>query len=126
VELPATEYARSGDVSLAYQVIGEGPIDVVFVPPHVSNVELVWDIPPRAEGMRRLAEFARLITFDKRGTGLSDRIAGVASLEERMDDVRAVMDAARCSRASLLRPCELGSGLPLGADRGRDRCSGRF
>lgn len=124
MEIPATQYARSGDVSLAYQVIGSGPFDVVFVPPHVSNVELVWDIPPRAEGMRRVGEFARLITFDKRGTGLSDRVAGVASLEERMDDVRAVMDAAGSSRAALLGVREGGPMSLLFAATYPDRCSG--
>jgi pimeloyl-ACP methyl ester carboxylesterase len=72
------------------------------VPPHVSNVELVWDLPMRAEGMLRCAEFARVIIFDKRGTGLSDRMPGAPSLEERMDDVRAVMDAAGSSSAAFL------------------------
>lgn len=124
MELPATRYARSGDVSLAYQVVGEGPFDVVFVPPHVSNVELVWDIPPRAEGMRRVAEFARLVTFDKRGTGLSDRVAGVPSLEERMDDVRAVMDAVGSSRAALLGVREGGPMSLLFAATYPDRCLG--
>jgi hypothetical protein len=62
VELPQTRYAKSGDVSVAYQVFGRGPPDLVFVPPHVSNVELVWEIPPRAAGMRLLAEFSRVIT----------------------------------------------------------------
>jgi class 3 adenylate cyclase len=105
-------------------VIGEGPVDVVFVPPHVSNVELVWDIPPRAEGMRRVAEFARLITFDKRGTGLSDRVAGIPPLEERMDDVRAVMDATGSSRASLFGVREGGPMSLLFAATYPDRCAG--
>jgi pimeloyl-ACP methyl ester carboxylesterase len=91
---PETRYARSGDVSIAYQVVGDGPFDVVFVPPTVSHVELGWDVP----GMRVLREgissFARLIHFDKRGTGMSDRVSGAPTLETRMDDVRAVMDAA--------------------------------
>jgi class 3 adenylate cyclase len=124
VDLPETQYARSGDVSIAYQVLGEGPLDLIFVPPHVSNVELVWEIPPRAAGMRRLAEFSRVITFDKRGTGLSDRMSGVPSLEERMDDVRAVMDAAGSSRAALLGVLEGGPMSIVFAATYPDRCLG--
>ena len=108
VDLLQTQYARSGAVSIAYQVLGDGPLDLVFVPPHVSNVELVWEIPSRAAGVRRLAEFSRVITFDKRGTGLSDRMSGVPSLEERMDDVRAMMDAVGSSRAAILGVLEGG------------------
>ncbi len=121
---PETRYARSGDVSIAYQVLGDGPPDIVFVPPHVSNVELVWDIPSRAAGMRRVAEFARLITFDKRGTGLSDRVSGAPSLEQRMDDVRAVMDAVGSSRAALLGVREGGPMSILFAATYPDRCLG--
>lgn len=124
VDLPETQYARSGDVSVAYQVFGDGPSDLVFVPPHVSNVELVWEIPSRAAGMRLLAEFSRVITFDKRGTGLSDRMAGVPSLEDRMDDVRAVMDAAGVSRAALLGVLEGGPMSILFAATYPDRCLG--
>lgn len=102
MDRPETRYARSGDVSIAYQVFGEGPFDIVFVPPYVSNVELVWDLPIRAEGMLRCAEFARVIIFDKRGTGLSDRMPGAPPLEERTDDVRAVMDAAGSSAAAFI------------------------
>jgi pimeloyl-ACP methyl ester carboxylesterase len=96
-----TRYARSGDLRIAYQVVGTGPVDVVFVPGFVSNIDLCWDMPEWANFFLRLAAFSRLILFDKRGTGLSDRIAGVATLEERMDDVRAVMDAAGSQRAAL-------------------------
>ena len=124
VDLPQTQYATSGDVSIAYQVFGEGPPDLVFVPPHVSNVELVWETPPRAAGMRLLAEFSRVITFDKRGTGLSDRMSGAPSLEERMDDVRAVMDAAGSSRAALLGVLEGGPMSILFAATYPDRCLG--
>jgi class 3 adenylate cyclase len=102
VQLPETRYARSGVVYVAYQVVGEGPPDLVFVPPHASNVDSIWEVQPRAEGYRRLAEFTRLVLFDKRGTGLSDRIGHVATLEERMDDVRAVLDAVGSTRAALL------------------------
>ena len=100
--LPETRYARSGDVSIAYQVVGHGPFDVVFVPPTVSHVELGWEIPSIRAVLERLASFSRLIHFDKRGTGMSDRVAGAPTLEVRMDDVRAVMDAADSERAALV------------------------
>lgn len=99
---PETKYARSGDVNIAYQVVGEGPRDLVFVPGWVSNIELLWEQPDAASFLQRLASFSRLILFDKRGTGLSDRVTDMPNLETRMDDVRAVMDAARSTRAALL------------------------
>ena len=105
---PETRYAKSGDIRIAYQVVGDGPFDLVFVPGFVSNVELWWDMPEWANFIMRLAGFSRLILFDKRGTGLSDRVAGIANLEERMDDVRAVMDAARSERAALFGVSEGG------------------
>jgi pimeloyl-ACP methyl ester carboxylesterase len=112
VELPKTRYALSGDVSIAYQVHGEGPIDLVVFPAFVTNVELMWEAEPgTASFYRRLGEFARVIRFDKRGTGLSDR-AGIADMETRMDDVRAVMDAARVERAAVMGESE---GGPLAA-----------
>jgi pimeloyl-ACP methyl ester carboxylesterase len=98
-EQPETRYARSGDVSIAYQVVGGGPFDLVWTPGAFTNVELGWDDPAHARFRTALASFARLIVFDKRGTGLSDRVAGVADLETRMDDIRAVMDAAESERA---------------------------
>lgn len=98
---PETRYAHSGDVHIAYQVVGAGPFDLVFVPGFVSNVEAAWDSPARASFFRRLASFSRLILFDKRGTGLSDRTSQIFTLEQRMDDVRAVMDAAGSERAAL-------------------------
>ena len=97
---PETRYAKSGDLSIAYQVVGEGPIDLVFVPGFVFNLDVAWD-SPIGGFCSRLASFSRLILFDKRGTGLSDRMAGIANLEERMDDVRAVMDAVGSQRAAL-------------------------
>jgi pimeloyl-ACP methyl ester carboxylesterase len=97
---PETRYARSGDVSIAYQVVGEGPFDVVFVPGWVSNVEYGWEEPSLARFYERLASFSRLILFDKRGTGLSDRVKDVPMLETRMDDVRAVMDSAGSGRVA--------------------------
>jgi DNA-binding SARP family transcriptional activator/class 3 adenylate cyclase len=100
--IPETRYARSGDLSIAYQVVGSGP-DVVFVPGSISQVELGWEAPlPTSAIWRRLSRFARLVIFDKRGTGLSDRSAGVPTLEERMDDVRAVMDAAQSEKAAVV------------------------
>lgn len=97
-----TRYARSGDVSIAYQVTGEGPFDLVLVPPATSHVELAWEVPVMRTMFERFASFARLIHFDKRGTGMSDRVSGAPALETRMDDVRAVMDAAGSERAAVL------------------------
>jgi hypothetical protein len=99
---PEIRYTRSGDVALAYQVTGDGPLDLVFVPGWISNIELAWELPEFARFLGRLADFARLIWFDKRGTGLSDRVAGPVTLEARSDDIRAVMDAARSERAALV------------------------
>jgi class 3 adenylate cyclase len=98
---PETHYAKSGDVHIAFQVAGQGPFDLVFVPGFVSNLDHVWDSPVRARFLTRLAAFSRLILFDKRGTGLSDRVTDQPSLEQRMDDVRAVMDAAESKQAAL-------------------------
>jgi len=105
---PETRYARSGDVRIAYQIVGDGPLDLVFVPGFVSNVDLFWETREWAQFFTRLAAFSRLILFDKRGTGLSDRDVGIATLEERMDDVRAVMDAAGSERAALFGMSEGG------------------
>jgi pimeloyl-ACP methyl ester carboxylesterase len=108
--LPKTRYARSGDVSIAYQVVGNGPFDLVYVPGWISNVELMWDEPSHAHLLRRLASFSRLILFDKRGTGMSDPVPldRLPTLEQRMDDVRAVMDAAGSARAALFGSSEGG------------------
>jgi class 3 adenylate cyclase len=99
--LPETRYAKSGDVHIAYQVVGSGPFDLVFVPGFISHVDHVWEEPRWGGFLQRLASFSRLICFDKRGTGLSDRVSAVPTLEERMDDVRAVMDAVGSERAAL-------------------------
>ncbi len=99
---PETRYARSGDVSIAYQVAGDGPFDIVFIPGLISHVELAWTTPPWDTIFPRLASVARLIVFDKRGTGMSDHVAGAPTLETRMDDVRTVMDAAGSTRAALV------------------------
>jgi pimeloyl-ACP methyl ester carboxylesterase/class 3 adenylate cyclase len=109
VDVPETRYARSGDVSIAYQVVGEGPFDLVHVPGFVSHVELAWNVPGQAEFIHRLSSFSRLIRFDKRGTGMSDRVEGAPTLETRMDDVRAVMNAVGSERAALLGSSEGGA-----------------
>jgi class 3 adenylate cyclase len=107
VQQPPTRYATSGDVSIAYQVTGDGPFDLVWVQGFISHVELAWDMPALVELIGRLSSFCRLIRFDKRGTGMSDRVS-VGDLETRMDDVRAVMDAAGSSRAALFGTSEGG------------------
>jgi pimeloyl-ACP methyl ester carboxylesterase/class 3 adenylate cyclase len=111
VELPETRYAKSGGVSIAYQVVGDGPIDLVFIPGFVSNVEYYWEMPAAARAFRRFASFSRLIIWDKRGTGLSDPVARVPTLDERAEDLRAVMDAAGSERAALMGISE---GGPMG------------
>jgi pimeloyl-ACP methyl ester carboxylesterase len=105
---PETRYAKSGDVHIAYQVVGNGPLDLVWVYGAAGNIELQWEFPEYARFAGRLASFCRLICFDKRGTGASDRGFGIASLEERVDDVRAVMDAVGSQRAALLGQSEGG------------------
>jgi class 3 adenylate cyclase len=107
---PKIRYARSGDVNIAYQIAGDGPIDLVYVPGWVSNIETAWEDPHVSRFLERLASFSRLILFDKRGTGLSDRvsISELPTLEQRMDDVRAVMDAADSQRAALFGASEGG------------------
>jgi class 3 adenylate cyclase len=99
---PKTQYAKSGEIHVAYQVTGDSPLDLVLVPGFVSHLEYQWEHPRPAQFLERLASFSRLIRFDKRGTGLSDRVGGIATLEERMDDVRAVMDAVGSERAAIM------------------------
>jgi pimeloyl-ACP methyl ester carboxylesterase len=105
---PETRFVRSGDVSIAYQVLGDAPRDLMLVPGWVSNVEVCWEWPAHARFLNRLASFSRLILFDKRGTGLSDRVSAMPTLETRMDDVRAVMDAVGSERAALFGSSEGG------------------
>ena len=104
MEIPETRYARSGDLQIAYQVVGEGPLNVVVVPSYLSNIEMYWEVPLIAQFQRRLASFSRLILLDRRGSGMSDGVAGVTPLEEQIDDVQAVIDAvgARATGAVLL------------------------
>lgn len=99
---PQTRYAQSGSISIAYQVFGEGPIDLVLVPGWVSNIDVFWDEPIVVRFLQQLAEFSRVILFDKRGTGLSDRVTNTPTLEERMDDVRSVMDEVDSRKAALV------------------------
>lgn len=99
---PQTLYTRCGSINVAYQVIGNGPIDVVLVPGWISNIDVIWEQPDFAQFLRRLASLSRLILFDKRGTGLSDRVTDTPMLEERMEDVHAVMNAVGSSRAALV------------------------
>jgi class 3 adenylate cyclase len=108
---PPTRYARSGDLSIAYQVLGSGPFDLVLVHGWLSHLDMQWDEPHMAAFLTRLASFARLIILDKRGTGLSDRVAlsELPTLEQRMDDLRAVMDAAGSEKASLFGTSEGGA-----------------
>jgi pimeloyl-ACP methyl ester carboxylesterase/DNA-binding CsgD family transcriptional regulator len=112
VTVPQTRYAKSGEIHIAYQTVGNGPIDLVFVPGFISNLDVHWEDQGYSHLLRRLSAFTRLIQFDKRGTGLSDRVDArdLPSLETRMDDVRAVMDAAGSGRAVLLGASE---GAPM-------------
>lgn len=99
---PEIRYAKSGEISVAYEVVGDGPIDLVIAPGFVSHLEISWENPRIQRFAERLAKFARVITFDKRGTGMSDPVEDVPTLEDRMDDIRAVMDAAGSERAVLV------------------------
>jgi len=103
-----TRYAKSGDVHIAYQVFGNGPLNLVFAPPFVSNIENYWSAPDFARWLTRLASYARVVMFDKRGTGMSDRVSELPGLDQRMDDLRAVMDAAGMEQAALLGVSEGG------------------
>ncbi len=105
---PETRYARNGDVHIAYQTVGNGPVDIVFVQGFISNLEIQWEEPGLAHLFNRLAGFARLIIFDKRGSGISDRVPVMPDLQTRMDDVRAVLDAVGSREAVLLGASEGG------------------
>jgi pimeloyl-ACP methyl ester carboxylesterase/class 3 adenylate cyclase len=124
--VPQTKYARSDSVNVAYQVFGEGPRDLVYIPGWVSNIELMWDDPVLASILRRFSSFARMIIFDKRGTGMSDRVpeGELPALEVRMDDVRAVMDAAGSEKATLLGHSEGGNMASLFAATYPERTEG--
>jgi pimeloyl-ACP methyl ester carboxylesterase/class 3 adenylate cyclase len=119
---PVTRYAKSGEVNIAYQVFGEGPLNLVFAPPFVSNIENYWDAPDFARWLLRLGSYARVVMLDKRGTGMSDRVAELPGLDQRMDDLRAVMDAAGMDQAALLGISEGGPLSALFAVTYPDRC----
>jgi pimeloyl-ACP methyl ester carboxylesterase len=110
VETPKTRYARSGDVNIAYQVVGDGDIDFLWIPGFAQHVELNWEEKYRRAWLTALAERYRLIVFDKRGTGASDRMTGAPSLDERMDDIRASLRPAR----------HVGASSPARASRSRN------
>jgi pimeloyl-ACP methyl ester carboxylesterase len=105
---PATHCVKSDDVHIAYQVVGDGPLDLLFVPGFVSHIEAFWQSPARSSFFRRLASFSRLILFDKRGTGMSDRGSQIFTLEQRMHDVRAILDEVGSERAALFGVSEGG------------------
>ena len=101
-EMSETQFTRTGGVDIAYQVVGSpGQLDLLFIPGWVSHLEMMWELPEFARFLERLAAMGRLILFDKRGTGLSDRVAGMPTLEQRADDIAAVMDAAGSARAAI-------------------------
>ena len=106
--MPDVHFAQSGDVSVAYAVNGDGPIDIVYVQGAISHLEVWWEMPMFREWCERIGEFARLIRFDKRGMGMSDRVPGATTLETRMDDIRAVLDAVGSERAVLIGQSEGG------------------
>lgn len=120
---PQTRYVRAGDVYVAYQVVGDGPVDLVWIAGAASQMDALWEEPSVARFYRRMASYARLIMFDKRGTGLSDRDVGVPTLEDRMDDVRAVMDAVGSDRAALVGQSEGGAIAALFAATYPERAS---
>jgi class 3 adenylate cyclase len=101
MDAPETRYARSGDARIAYQVFGRGDVPIVLVPPVINHIDLDWEEPSVARFLERLGTFGRVVSFDKRGQGLSDRMDGVPTLEERVDDIGVVMDAAGFERAAL-------------------------
>ena len=121
---PRTHYAKAGDISIAYQVTGDGPIDLVRVPGWISNIDYDWEYPPQARLIERFSQFTRFIRFDKRGTGLSDREVGYPTLEQRMEDVHAVMDAVGSDRAVLFGSSEGGNMCILFAATYPDRTAG--
>src|SRR5262245_16972462 len=120
---PDIRYTKSGYVHIAYQVFGAGPRDLVYIPGFISNIESYWEWPEWRGWLHRIGTQARVIMFDKRGTGLSDRLGQLPNLDQRMDDARAVMDAAGSKRAALLGVAEGGSLATLFAGTHPERCS---
>jgi pimeloyl-ACP methyl ester carboxylesterase/class 3 adenylate cyclase len=120
---PEIRYAKSGDVHIAYQVFGHGPENLIIIPGFISHVEHSWDSPDQVRWLNHLARRVQVVIFDKRGTGLSDRLGQLPNLEQRMDDARAVMDAAGIERAAIMGVSEGGSLAVLFAASHPDRCS---
>lgn len=121
-EVPVTRYVSVDDVHVAYQVFGEGPLEIVLVPGFISNVDISWENPECAAWLRGFATYARVVMFDKRGTGLSDRVSRLPTMDERMEDVRAVMDAVGMDAAALIGISEGGSLATLFAASHPERC----
>jgi pimeloyl-ACP methyl ester carboxylesterase len=121
IEPIRTRYAKNGDINVAYQVFGEGDVDLVYVPGFISHIENYWDNPHFARWLRRLGSFSRVILFDKQGTGLSDQASKLPGMDERMDDVRAVMDAVGVEQAAIFGVSEGGSLATLFAASHPDR-----
>jgi pimeloyl-ACP methyl ester carboxylesterase len=119
---PATRYAKSGDIRIAYQVFGEGPVNVVLAPPFVSSIENYWDEPDTARWLLRMGSYARVVMLDKRGTGMSDPVAELPGLDERIDDIRAAMDAAGMEQAAMVGMSEGGPVAALFAATYPERC----
>lgn len=120
---PITQYAKSGDIRIAYQVFGEGPVNVVLAPPFVSSIENYWDEPETARWLLRMGGYARVVMLDKRGTGMSDPVAELPDLDERIGDIRAAMDAADMDRAAMIGMSEGGPVAALYAATYPERCS---
>jgi class 3 adenylate cyclase len=120
---PETRYARSGEIHIAYQVVGDGAVDLLWVPTWIWEVEHMWEEPSVAKMLRQLASFSRLIMFDRRGTGLSDPVRGAPTLEEQMDDLVAVMDAVGSERAAVFAMLEAGAMASMFAATNPDRTS---
>ena len=121
--VPDVHYARSGDINIAYTVFGDGAHNLIWVPGFISQVEHWWEEPNQVRWLQRLSSFARVVMFDKRGTGLSDRFSEPPTMEERMEDVKAVMDAAGMGQAAVLGISEGGSLVTLFAATYPERCN---
>jgi pimeloyl-ACP methyl ester carboxylesterase len=120
---PEIRYAKSGDVHIAYQTFGQGAENIVIIPGFISHIEHVWDSPDQSRWLNHLARRTRVTLFDKRGTGLSDRLGQLPNLDQRMDDARAVMDAANIARAAIMGVSEGGSLATLFAASHPQRCT---